>query len=142
MKENLQYAIVGKFSYGKPDIAELRKQIPSQCGIKSECTIGVLDMRHILIILTSFEDYVNLLSMNAFHVKSRERYWQMRTLKWDTWFEPDMETSIGIAWISFPDLLPNFFYQERYFLNCSSSRQTINDRFGNQKPNKAKLCKN
>lgn len=41
-KENLQYAIVEKFSYGKPDIVELRKQIPGQCGIKSECTIVIL----------------------------------------------------------------------------------------------------
>lgn len=58
MKENLQYAIVGKFSYDKPDIKELRWNIPGQCGIKSECMIGVLDTRNILIRLTNLEDYV------------------------------------------------------------------------------------
>ncbi|KAG5604333.1 hypothetical protein H5410_025825 [Solanum commersonii] len=86
-QENLQYAIIGKFSYGKPDIKELRRTIPGQCGIKSECIIGVLDTRHILIRLTTMEDYVNLLSTSAFYVKAKECYWQMRTLKWDPWFE-------------------------------------------------------
>ncbi|WMV58972.1 hypothetical protein MTR67_052357 [Solanum verrucosum] len=79
--ENLYYAIIGKFSYGKPDIMELRKTIPGQCGIKSICTIGVLDTWHILIRLTSLEDYVQLLSTTIFYVKSRENYWKMRTLK-------------------------------------------------------------
>lgn len=36
VKENLQYTIIGKFSYGRPDIKELRKQILGQCGVKSE----------------------------------------------------------------------------------------------------------
>ncbi|PHU04877.1 hypothetical protein BC332_25699 [Capsicum chinense] len=31
--ENLQYAVVGKFSYGWQDIAELRELISKQCGI-------------------------------------------------------------------------------------------------------------
>ncbi|XP_055801899.1 uncharacterized protein LOC129871059 [Solanum dulcamara] len=115
VKENLQYAIIGKFSYGKPDVQELRKTIPGQCGIKSECTIGVLDARHILIRLTTMEDYVNLLSTPAFYVKAKENYWQMRTLKWDPWFESEVETTIGVAWISFPDLPPNFFAREAIF---------------------------
>ncbi|WMV11230.1 hypothetical protein MTR67_004615 [Solanum verrucosum] len=66
IQENLQYAIKGKFSYGKPDVQELRRTIPGQCGIKSECTIGVLDTRHVLIRLTTIEDYVQLLSSTAF----------------------------------------------------------------------------
>ncbi|KAK4717545.1 hypothetical protein R3W88_015883 [Solanum pinnatisectum] len=41
VKENLQYAIVGKFSYSKPEIKELRKVILGQCGVKSECTIDL-----------------------------------------------------------------------------------------------------
>ncbi|KAH0707961.1 hypothetical protein KY290_009561 [Solanum tuberosum] len=114
-QENLQYAIIGKFSYGKPDIIELRRTIPGQCGIKSECTIGVLDTRHILIRLTSLEDYVHLLSTTTFYVKARENFWQMRTFKWDPWFEPDAETIIGVAWIYFPDLPPNFFAKEAIF---------------------------
>lgn len=77
--------------------------------------IGVLDARHILIRLTTLEDYVHLMSTAAFYVKAKENYWQMRTLKWDPWFEPDVETTIGVAWISFPDLPPNFFAKEAIF---------------------------
>ncbi|KAK4728571.1 hypothetical protein R3W88_021559 [Solanum pinnatisectum] len=119
-QENLQYAIIGKFSYGKPEIQELRKTLPGHCGIKSECTIGVLDTRHILIRLTTMEDYVRLISTAAYYIKVKDKYWQMRTLKWDPWFEPDVETTIGIAWISFPDLPPNFFAKEVIFSIASA----------------------
>ncbi|WMV24564.1 hypothetical protein MTR67_017949 [Solanum verrucosum] len=34
IQENLQYAILGKLSYDKPDLHELRKVIPVQCEIK------------------------------------------------------------------------------------------------------------
>ncbi|KAK4733286.1 hypothetical protein R3W88_007547 [Solanum pinnatisectum] len=99
--------------HGKPNITwktsevksliihDLRRSIPGQCGIKSECTIGVLDQRHILIRLTTMEDY-------------------MRTLKWDPWFEPKVETTIGVAWISFLDLPPNFFAKVAIFSIASA----------------------
>ncbi|KAG5608464.1 hypothetical protein H5410_019745 [Solanum commersonii] len=38
IKENLQYVIIGKFSYGKPDVTELRKTTPGQCSIKRNAT--------------------------------------------------------------------------------------------------------
>ncbi|KAK4737555.1 hypothetical protein R3W88_001252 [Solanum pinnatisectum] len=44
----------------------------------------------------------------------------MRTLKWDPWFEPDVETTIGVAWISFRDLPPNFFVKEAIFFIASA----------------------
>lgn len=72
-------------------------------------------MCHVLIQLNTFNDYVLLLSIMTFHIKVRDRYWQMRMLKWDTWFEPDVETMIGVAWISFPDLPPMFFAKEAVF---------------------------
>lgn len=34
--EKLKYTVVGKFSYGWPEIEELRIQIPKQCNIKGE----------------------------------------------------------------------------------------------------------
>ncbi|WMV24704.1 hypothetical protein MTR67_018089 [Solanum verrucosum] len=114
IQENLQYAIIGKFSYGKPEIGELRKAIPKHCGIKGECTIGVLDSRYILIRLSTLEDYVQLLSTSAYYIKAKENYWQMRTLKWDPWFEPDVEITIGVTWISMLDL-PQIFSRKKQF---------------------------
>ncbi|WMV51439.1 hypothetical protein MTR67_044824 [Solanum verrucosum] len=59
VNENLHYAVVGKFSYGWPDMQELRKIIPKQCGFKGECNIGLLTNKYVLIRATLLEDYVN-----------------------------------------------------------------------------------
>lgn len=91
-----------------------------QCGIKDECTRGVLDARHILFRLEGLEDYVQLLSTAAYYIKTKDMYWQMRTLKWDPWFEPDIETTIGVAWISMFDLPPIFFAKEAIFSIASA----------------------
>lgn len=53
-----------------------------------------------------------MLYTTVFYVKSKEIYWQMRTFKWNLWFKHDLETTIGVAWISLPDLSQNFFVKE------------------------------
>ncbi|WMV46852.1 hypothetical protein MTR67_040237 [Solanum verrucosum] len=60
VNENLEYAVVGKFSYGWPNIQDLRKLIPKQCELKGECKIGLLSNRHVLIRETLLGDYVHL----------------------------------------------------------------------------------
>lgn len=57
--EGLQYAVVCKFSYGWPELQELRRIIPAQCGIKGECNIGLLRDRHILIRRTLWKDFLD-----------------------------------------------------------------------------------
>lgn len=42
VNENLQYVVIGKFSYGWRDIQELRRIIPKQCEMKGESNIGAL----------------------------------------------------------------------------------------------------
>lgn len=71
---NLQYAFIGKFSYDKPNIDELRRVIQSQYGIKSSWITGVLDTRHILLRLSTLEDYEHILSTKAFCVKTKDMY--------------------------------------------------------------------
>lgn len=46
---------------------------------------------------------------------AKDMSWKMRNLKWDPWFEPEVETTIGIAWISFLDLPQNFFSKKAIF---------------------------
>jgi len=62
INENLQYAVIGKFSYGWSDIQELRKLIPKQCELKGEVIIELLSNIYILVKATLLEDYVSLLS--------------------------------------------------------------------------------
>lgn len=69
INEDLEYAMIGKFSYGWPDIHELRKLIPNQCALKWECKIELLCNRHILIRESLMEGYVHLLlSKSAFYI--------------------------------------------------------------------------
>ncbi|WMV10025.1 hypothetical protein MTR67_003410 [Solanum verrucosum] len=115
VNENLQYAVVGKFSHGWPNIQELRRLIPKQCELKGECNIGLLTNKYVLIRETLMEDYVNLLSKPVFYIAQQNWSYPMRTLKWDMMFDPEEETSTAIAWISFPSLPPNFFGKETLF---------------------------
>ncbi|PHU17446.1 hypothetical protein BC332_13141 [Capsicum chinense] len=62
IKEDLQYAVIDKFSYSWPDIQNLRRLIPKQCELKGEVNIDLLSNRHVLIRATKIRDYVHLLS--------------------------------------------------------------------------------
>ncbi|WMV14215.1 hypothetical protein MTR67_007600 [Solanum verrucosum] len=115
INENLEYAVIGKFSYGWPEIQDLQKLIPKQCELKDECNIGLLSNIHVLIRATLLKDYVHLLSKLEFYITQRIWSFRMRTLKWDPMFNPEEETSTAITWISFHSLPPNFFGNEVVF---------------------------
>lgn len=115
IKENLQFAMIGKFLYRWHNIKELRKLIPKQYELKGNCNIGVLSNRHILIRVSTLEDYVNLLSKSTFYIVHKSWTYTMRTLKWDPLFDPEEKTTTTIGWISFPSLPPNCFGREVVF---------------------------
>lgn len=79
-----------------------------------DCNIGFLEDRHILIRLSLLEDYATLMS-KAWELRVRNRYFPLRFLKWDPWFNPEEETTIAIGWISFPGLPTNLFDKESLF---------------------------
>lgn len=119
--ENLQYAVVGKFSYGWPDLDELRIQIPKQCNVKGDCKIGLLRKRHILIRFTREEDFINMISKPAYYILSKDGYsYMMRPLIYDAKFNAEEETTQAMAWISFPKLRPTFFVKESIFSLASA----------------------
>ncbi|XP_049378009.1 uncharacterized protein LOC125842724 [Solanum stenotomum] len=120
IRENLQYAVIGKFSYGWPDIHDLRKIIPTQCELKGECSIGLLSNRHILIRASLMEDYVHLLSKLVFYINQFNWSYPMRTFKWEPMFNPSAETTTAVTWISFPSLPSNFFCEEALFSLASA----------------------
>lgn len=114
INEILRYVVIGKFSYGWPEILDLQKLIPKQCELKGECKIGLLSNGHVLIKATLLEDYVHLLKA-TFYITQHNRSYPMRTLKWDLIFNPEEETLTAITWISFPSLPPNFYWEEVAF---------------------------
>lgn len=76
----------------------------------------MLSNKHILIRATRLDDYVHCLSKPWFYVTHNYWTYPMRTLMWDPMFDPKKETSIAIAWISFPSLPPDIFEKEVIFL--------------------------
>lgn len=60
INEDLQYAVIDKFSYEWTEIQDLRKLIPEQCELKGEVNIGLPSNTYILIRATRLEDYVHL----------------------------------------------------------------------------------
>lgn len=116
--ENLHYGIVGKFSYGWPELTKLREQIPLQYGVKGNCKIGFLRNRHVLIRLEVLEDFINIFSKSVYYINAKDEYlYQMHPLIYDSNFKPKEENTQVIAWISFSDLLPTFFCQGVFILS-------------------------
>ncbi|KAH0696033.1 hypothetical protein KY289_013515 [Solanum tuberosum] len=95
INEDLQFPVIGKFSYGWPDIQDLRRLIPKQCELKGDVNIGLLSNRYVLIRTTLLEDYVTLLSKPQFYITKNHWSYPMRTLKWDPMFNPEEETFSG-----------------------------------------------
>ncbi|KAK4373753.1 hypothetical protein RND71_009137 [Anisodus tanguticus] len=123
--EELDFAVVGKFSYGLPDFQGLSNSIPTQCELKGQVQVGLLCNRHILIRCSMLEDYVALLSKPVWQIKEKNQYHPMRTFKWETWFKPDEETSIAMSWISFSGLPPNYFGESTLFSLASKVGKPI-----------------
>lgn len=66
--EELEYVVVGKFAYGWPDLNEIRRILPAQCGIKGECSIGLLRDSHVLTRLTLWRDFVDFSFKGSYYV--------------------------------------------------------------------------
>lgn len=133
--ENLQHALVVKFSYGWPDMGELRRiiPIPTRCRIKGDCHIGLFRNRHILIKLSLKEDFINITSKAAYYLKSKDRCsYQMRLLIYDSNFKIGEETTKAMAWISSPKLLPTYYVKESLF-SLASAVGTPTSRYGYNK---------
>lgn len=77
ISKNLQYVVIGKFSYGWPNLDELRKTLSKQCNINEECQISLLRYRHILIRFELYEDFVTMMSKPSYHIVDKTRVYHL-----------------------------------------------------------------
>ncbi|KAK4337514.1 hypothetical protein RND71_042001 [Anisodus tanguticus] len=124
-QQELNLAVIGKFSHGWPEIGLLRTLIPKQCGLKAEVNIGLLCDRHVLIRCTIAEDYDTLMSRQTFEIKEKNKPYLMRTFKWDVTFNPEEETRFAYGWISFTGLPPHFHGESSLFSMAASVGKPI-----------------
>lgn len=61
----------------------------------------------------------------TFYITQKGRAYPMRTLKWDPSFHLKEETTLAIAWISFPSLTLNFFAEEAIFFLATAVRKPL-----------------
>uniref|UniRef100_M1DEC4 DUF4283 domain-containing protein n=1 Tax=Solanum tuberosum TaxID=4113 RepID=M1DEC4_SOLTU len=113
--ENLQLVVVGKFSYGAPNIYELRSSIPKLCGIIGDVRLDIF-LINILMRFDRMEDYIKILSKTSYYIIANDGFsYQMRPFIYDVNFKASEETTKATTWISFPDLSPTFFVKEVLF---------------------------
>ncbi|WMV10147.1 hypothetical protein MTR67_003532 [Solanum verrucosum] len=133
-EENLKYALIAKFSHGRPELPDLRKILPQQLGFKGECNIGLLESRHVLLRFTLKEDYIAIFSKTSRSIKFAGTVIPFKIQKWTPSFSPMEETSIAMAWISFPSLPCQYFARNALFSMASAVGQPLDvDRATNDK---------
>ncbi|WMV51851.1 hypothetical protein MTR67_045236 [Solanum verrucosum] len=133
-EENLKFALIAKFSHGRHELPDLRKILPQQLGFKGECNIGLLENRHVLLRFTLKEDYSAIFSITRRSIKFAGTVIPFRIQKWTPSFSPRKETSIAMAWISFPSLPCQYFARNALFSMASAVGQPLDvDRATNDK---------
>jgi len=68
LEEDLQYIVIGKFTYGWANMQDLRTLIPKQCELKREFNIELLSNRYVLIRASNLGEYVTLQSKPQFYI--------------------------------------------------------------------------
>ncbi|KAG8366750.1 hypothetical protein BUALT_Bualt16G0000100 [Buddleja alternifolia] len=113
MVAHLKFALVGKFSYGVSTINRVRARF-ARFGLKRGYTVGIIDMKHVLINLSSDEDYTRIWMKKEWLIDG----FPMKTFKWNKDFSPAAELLIVPIWISLPDL-PIAFYHRKSLHNIA-----------------------
>ncbi|KAH0767968.1 hypothetical protein KY285_003839 [Solanum tuberosum] len=124
-EENLKYALIANFSHGRPELPDLQKILPQQLRFKGECNIGLLESRHVLLRFTLKEDYIAIFSKTSRSIKFAGTVIPFRIQKWTPSFSPMEETSIAMAWISFPSLPCQYFARNALFSMASAVGQPL-----------------
>ncbi|XP_060186928.1 uncharacterized protein LOC132616506 [Lycium barbarum] len=120
VEEGLHQALVLEFSYGQPNMNELRKLLPKILGVKGKCLVGWLARRHVLIRFDKYEEFVLAATrfVNYLHCNGEE--FLFRVFPWSIGFNPKEETSRAFTWISLPNLPPELF-AEKSLLSIASA---------------------
>nr|XP_027109270.1 uncharacterized protein LOC113729143 [Coffea arabica] len=99
-----QFAVVGKFSHGRPNLDAIRKSFTT-IGFTSSFTVGLLNQRHILIRFCLEEDYLRCWTKGWWSIAD----FPMRTFKWTPEFKVTSESTHAPVWVALEHLPIHFF---------------------------------
>ncbi|KAG5610514.1 hypothetical protein H5410_021795 [Solanum commersonii] len=87
-----------EYSNEIPRISWTEDEVDKMNVIEGECKIGLLRHRHILMRFNLREDFVNVLSKNAYYIMGKDGIaYQMRPFIYDANFKPEEETTQAMA---------------------------------------------
>ncbi|XP_071924868.1 uncharacterized protein [Coffea arabica] len=110
LASHYHFALVGKFSKGRPKLEEVRKFF-SALDLREKPTVGLLDSWHVLIQLHTEVDFHRVWFRRVWYVASAP----MRIFKWTPGFHVDRESPIVPLWFQLPKLPLHFFHKEVLF---------------------------
>jgi len=96
---DFKFALIGKFSKGRPSMAVLRKSF-ELIGFGGAFNLGLIDHRHILINFDREEDFQRCWLRKSWSIQGSI----MKIFKWTPDFRPDMESPIVPVWIALEGL--------------------------------------
>ncbi|KAI3461494.1 hypothetical protein Pfo_018157 [Paulownia fortunei] len=89
-----KYTLIGKFSHGSPPIRDIQTRFAG-LGLQGAFQIGLINIKHILIQLTSEEDFMRIWMKQ---ILFQDGY-QMRLFKWSPIFCTKIKSSIVPLWV-------------------------------------------
>lgn len=87
--QDLQFTLIGKFSYGYPAVHVIKKEF-HKLKLIGEYFVGILNVRHILIKLSNEIDYMKVWGKGILWMDKLP----MRLLKWTKDFNLAIESSV------------------------------------------------
>ncbi|KAL3628287.1 hypothetical protein CASFOL_027333 [Castilleja foliolosa] len=96
--KQLEFALVLKFSSGRPSLFEIRNHINLHWNLSKEPVLSLLDARHILMITACNEDMVRAQSRVSHRINSS----LYRIFRWTIDFDFKRDSSVIPIWINLP----------------------------------------
>ncbi|KAL9667465.1 hypothetical protein QQ045_001825 [Rhodiola kirilowii] len=112
----LQHSLIAKFSAGRPSIDVIRRCFSESWFLADDSTIGALDARHILIILTS-EDESNRILAHSLRKVGQSLF---RLFRWTPDFHRRKEPTTTTTWVKLPGL-PSQLFDQGYISSIVST---------------------
>ncbi|KAL0449147.1 UNVERIFIED_CONTAM: hypothetical protein Slati_1471100 [Sesamum latifolium] len=110
LAEHLKFSLVGKFSHGYPSMQTIRSYF-SRLGLRGAYSIGVINIKHVLIKLHNEEDLSRIWLKQILFIEG----FPMRIFKWTPDFNSKIESSIVPVWIRLPELPVHLFPKKALF---------------------------
>ncbi|XP_071929043.1 uncharacterized protein [Coffea arabica] len=105
-----RWALVGKFSHGRPSLEDIRKFFAS-LNLKDHISIGLMDYRHVLIKCSVEVDFNRIRTRGIWQLGN----YPMRVFRWTREFHVQRESSLVPIWVELPNLPIHYFDKHSLF---------------------------